>query len=286
MKLTKYTFRTPLFGSISCEEALSDPDRRIELSPRQMCDMYNNGPELMSFLSENAEDLADCVPEELDSLIIRAEFGDFAILEGKMWLRTYIWVDGDLTPSGIDSVQDWIAGQMSDGWGEGLEQTEWKAERIRKPVLYFDEGSCKFEEDYELCDVFYYVHPWNSDDFEIYLENHEDVEEDVTYEVVATMQLPYHKRQVVKLRQGIALTMFLKEFVREPEFARDVKDSLMMPDSLVFMVKDLEGNSGVEVLPKWVSINNASCVYHEITVQAGVVTVQMCVRDAVLELLK
>lgn len=286
MKLTKYTFRTPLFGSISCEEVLPDTDGCIELSPEQMCRMYDKGPELLLFLSENAQELTSCVPEELEDLILRAEFGECALISGKMWLRTYVWVDGDLTESGVETIENWITGQMSDGWGEGLEQIAWKTERVRKPVMYFDESSLEFEEDYEYCHVSYYVHPWNSEDFEIYLEDAEDVEEDAKFEIVATMSVPYHSRQVIKLKKGFALRAFLKDFGRGPEFATEIEDSFMMPEFFVYLVRDLEGESGVEILHKWVCENGSCCVFNDGTLEDELDGTQMPVSKAILELLK
>ena len=179
MKLMKYTFRTPLFGSIECEELLSDTDGHIELSPEQMCKLYDEGPELLMFLSEHAEDLTFCVPKELEDIIIRAQFGDCYMLGGKMWLHTYIWVEDILTEEGIQQVKNWICGQMSDGWGEGLEQTPWNTSWVDKPVMFFDEYTLEFDRDIQHCQVSYYVNPWNSDEFCIYLDDCEEVEEEV-----------------------------------------------------------------------------------------------------------
>ena len=285
MKLTKYTFRTPLFGSISCEEALSDTDGRIELSPEMMCGMYNKGPALQCFLSENAEDLASCVPEDMTDVVFRAEFGDCAMFSHKMWLRTYVWVDGDLTESGIQAIQEWITGQMSDGWGEGLEQREWQSERIRRPFLCFDESSLEFEEDYEYCRVYYHVHPWNSDDFEIYLEDCEDVEEEVELKVVATMALPSHNRQVVKLPTPFAVRMFLKDFGR-PDLIAEIDDCCPLPNYSAYLVRDFDGESGMEILPKWALEHDASCAVYDMADDVEVRGTQMPVSKAILELLK
>ena len=285
MKLTKYTFRTPLFGSISCEEVLSDTDGRIELSPEQMCRMYDQGSELLLFLSENADDLAWCVPEEVSDIVLRAEFGDCAMIRGRMYLRTYIWTVEDANETVICRLMDWITGQISDGWGEGLEQKSWKDERVRKPVMYFDEDSCEFEEDYEDHWVSYYVHPWSSDEFEIYLEDVEDVEEEVELKVVATMSLPYHNRQVVKLSDSFALRMFLKDFGR-PDLTDKIEDTCMIHGSSFYLVRDFEGDSGVEILPRWACEHGAHCSLCDVSVEGDFKVTQMPVSKAVLELLK
>lgn len=285
MKLTKYTFRTPLFGSIDCEEVLSDTDGRIELSPEQMCKMYDKGAELLIFLSKNADDLSSCVPEELSSLILKAEFGDCALISGKMWLRTYIYTEDDVTDSGLEAIEEWITGQMSDGWGEGLEQKPWKTERVQKPVVYFDEYSLEFEKDEEFCLTYFYVHPWKSDEFEIYLEDAEDVEEEVELSVVATMSLPFRNRQVVKLPDSFALRMFLKDF-GQPEIASTIEDSCPIPKCSFYLVRDFEGESGIEILPKWAFEHGSFCSVYDASYEDEIKSTQMPVSEAVLELLK
>ena len=179
MILKKYTFRTPLCGSIECEDLLSDTDERIELSPTQMASLYDyKGQELMMFLTDNSEDLTYCVPEELENIVLRAEFGDFALLGGQMWLLTYIYTKDNLTQEDYEPIQDWILGQMSDGWGEGLEQRAWMTDTVRKPTLYFDECSLEFCTDEEIHEVSYYVNTWNSNNFYIYVDHCEEVEEE------------------------------------------------------------------------------------------------------------
>lgn len=286
MKLKKYTFKTPLFGSISCEEVLSDTDGHIELTPEQMCRLYDQRDKLHKFLTDNQEDLSSYVPEELTSVILRAEFGDFAMLHGRMYLRTYIWVEEDLTETGIEQIQEWISGQMSDGWGEGLEQRTWWEHRIEKPTIYFDEDCCEFETDTEYCHVYYYAHPWNSSQFEIELEECEEVEEDTKFEVVATMALPFHNRQVIKLSSGLGLKMFLRDFGQAEELYREIDDSSPLVKYTVYLVRDLDGNSGIELLPRWVYEAGSKCYFNDNTLEDKVRRTEMPVSKAILELLK
>ena len=285
MKLTKYTFRTPLFGSIQAEELLSDTGGCIELSPEQMCKLYDRNAELLLFLTENSEDLSPYVPEELKDVVLRAEFGDCAMIGGRMYLRTYIWATEDLTEPGIERIQKWITGQMSDGWGEGLEQREWQSRRVEKPTLYFDEYSLDFDEDVEIHEVYYYVNPWNSEEFEILLEDTEDVEENATFEVVATLALPLHNRQVIKLKNDFSLKLFLKDFGQR-EFVESIQECCPIPNCSIYIVRDLDGNSGVEILSKWALEQGSFCSLYDMTDDVDIRGTQMPVSKAVLELLK
>lgn len=285
MKLTKYTFKTPLFGSIQAEELLYDTDGRIELCPEQMCRMYDKSEKLLIFLNENSEDLAQYVPEELENVVLRAEFGDCAMLGGEMFLRTYIYTEEPLTDEGIKQIQGWITGQMSDGWGEGLEQREWMTERIEKPIIYFDEHSLEFEEDVECFEVEYFVNPWNREDFTIECEEVEEVEEDISFKIVATMSLPFHQRQVIKLHGDFALKMFLKDFNQE-HFAKTIQDSLPFNNPTYYIVRDVDGNSGIEVLPRWVVENKNFSAVYDMNEDEDVNCTQMPLVKALLELLK
>lgn len=285
MKLTKYTFKTPLFGSIACEGLIPDTDGRIDLSPEQMCRLYDQGEELLMFLTENIEDLAPYVPEELKNVVLRAIFGEFAMIGGRMYLRTYIYTEEPLTETGIDQVQEWITGQMSDGWGEGLEQHEWWTRTIKKPTMYFDEYSLEFEEDEEIYEVGYYAEPWRIGEFNIDLEEVEEVEEDISFEIVATMSLPFHQRQVIKIRGDFALRMFLKDFNQE-NLAKTIQDSSPFENPTYYLVRDIDGNSGIEVLPRWVCENKGVSTFYDMTVEEDMKVNQMPIVKALLELLK
>lgn len=285
MKLMKYTFRTPLFGSIDCEELLSNGDDRIELSPEQMYMLSNAHAALSIFLNDNNEDLAESVPDELKNVVLRAEFGDHAVIEDKLYLMTHIWAPDDLTDSALEVIQEWITGQMSDGWGEGLEQKGWMHTKVDKPLLYFDEYTLQFEEDYETYSVSYYVHPWHYEDFTIELDNYELVEEDTNFEIVATMALPYHSRQVLKFPNSLSLKMFLKDSCAA-DLEEYITDIPIILNTAFYLVRDLDGPSGIELLPKWVCVHAGICFLYEITDDQKVESTKMTISKAILELLK
>lgn len=43
---------------------------------------------------------------------------------GELWGVTEVQAHGELSPSELAELTDWLSGQFSDGWGEGLEQRE------------------------------------------------------------------------------------------------------------------------------------------------------------------
>ena len=237
MKLIKYTFRSPLFGSIYSDELFPVTDGMYELSPEAMERMYNTHYELSRFLEEEKECLEKYVPNKFLGTIIKAEFGDYGVRDDKMWLYTHIWTTDDLlTDSGIEEIEDWIEGQMSDGWGESVEQREWKTETQYISSIFFDEYSCRFEEEEEPCKVYYYVNPWNSRDFELIPEDVE-IEEWEDGKVVGMLELPDKKLEILKFNNFADLDILLSVY-NATDLKNMIKDRAYEEGPVYYVVKE------------------------------------------------
>ena len=99
----------------------------------------DNGTEdLMKYFYES-----DYVKQHVRSLVPSVE-----VWNRRLWGCTTVRADDDLSEPGWDKLMDYLAGQYSDGWGEGFEQQE-----IRMG------GKSEL-----------YVHLWNSDAWSIQTE--------------------------------------------------------------------------------------------------------------------
>ena len=285
MKLMKYTFKTPVFGSIQCEELFSDTDGRFELSPEQMAQLYDRTPDLDTFLRDRKEDLTDCIPQELEHLILRAEFGDFEEPDEELYLLTHIYVKERLEESDLNHIQEWVRGQMADGWGEGLEQRPWMLESVHRSFTYFDDLSLEFEEDYEMCRVEYYVHSWTYFKFDITLEGVEEVDVPEESSLVASILLPFHTREVIKFSNAYSLRRFLR-INGHAQLAEMIEDRCPTPMCTIYIVKSSEEDGKTVVLPKWICESTSFCRLYDSTTEQDLVGNHMPLRTAIFELLK
>lgn len=165
MKCTKLIYKSPVFGSVVCDELPTENHRHVDFSPRTACALYDKGPEVELFLTENIRDLAEHVPEELQDLVVRAIFGISHLERGELYLLTEICVKKELTEDQVKLIEGWIEGQLSDGWGESLEQKEAYTEMVTANYPYFDEDECEFRDDEMRVEACYYLHPWSCNSY-------------------------------------------------------------------------------------------------------------------------
>lgn len=98
----------------------------------------DNGTEdLMKYFYES-----DYVKQHVRSLVPSVE-----VWNRRLWGCTTVRADDDLSEPGWDKLMDYLAGQYSDGWGEGFEQREIETE-----------------------DGLLYVHFWQDHDFDFKVE--------------------------------------------------------------------------------------------------------------------
>lgn len=115
----------------------SDPGSRWDIFAELKAYTDNGTEDLMKYFYES-----DYVKQHVRSLVPSVE-----VWNRRLWGCTTVRADDDLSEPGWDKLMDYLAGQYSDGWGEGFEQREIETE-----------------------DGLLYVHFWQDHDFDFKVE--------------------------------------------------------------------------------------------------------------------
>lgn len=217
MICVKYQYMSPLYGMVTCEDISSDYDY-YELDPKTMLTLYNRSNEVMDFVDNLEEDLVEYIHKELKEVVVKAVFGSTCMRDCKLYLRTEIYATRYLTPEEQDLLQRWITGQMSDGWGESLEQKEVTSETVEVNRPQFDSDQALFVNDYETVKARYYLNPWSSTDWKLELVDmeYEELELEAQSKETEIAQLKDEVKELVsKLREYTTKLTEIAEKVNE-----------------------------------------------------------------------
>lgn len=226
MKTTHFRFKTPCYGRIYGESVFEGTPYENEgqdIDASVMATLYERHPELSVFLDRNKEEMTQYIDSENKPLedVVRLELGDYGVFNGRFCLVHHVWIKGQLdeiSEEEIHAVEEYIMGQLSDGWGEGLEQRKWMDHDVEWSRLYFDTDSAEFEEEYFRDNVSYYLEPWNSK-MEITRLDYEEFELEVSAELIATMERKEDRftRYVMSVKNELELKAVVEELkVKNP----------------------------------------------------------------------
>ena len=220
MKTTHFRFKTPCYGRIygdSVFEGTPYESEGQDIDASVMANLYEKYYELPDFLERNKEEMTQYIDSENKPLedVIRLELGDYGVFNGQFCLVHHVWIKGQLdeiSEEEIHAVEEYIMGQLSDGWGEGLEQREWMSQYVEWRQPYFDTDSAEFEEECFRDNVSYYLVPWNSR-MEITRLDYEECEIEVSAELIATMERKEDRftRHVMSVKNELELKSVVEE---------------------------------------------------------------------------
>ena len=244
MKTTHFRFRTPCYGRIygdSVFEGTPYESGGQDIDASVMANLYESYPQLSEFLERNKEEMTQYIDSENKPLedVVRLELGDYGVFNGRFCLVHHVWIKGQLdeiSEEEIHAVEEYIMGQLSDGWGEGLEQREWMDQDVEWSKLYFDTDSAEFEEEYFRDNVSYYLVPWNTK-MEITRLDYEECELEVSAELIATMERKEDRftRHVMSVKNELELKTVVEELkVKNPNRIRECVGKYGYPMLLAF----------------------------------------------------
>lgn len=226
MKTTHFRFITPCYGRIygdSVFEGTPYESEGLELSATDMANLYERYPQLSQFIERNKEEMTQYIDSENKPLedVVLLELGDYGVFNGRFCLVHHVWIKGqpdEISEEKLHAVEEYIMGQLSDGWGEGLEQREWMNHYVEWSHPYFDTASAEFEEEDFRDNVSYYLVPWNYET-EITQLDSEEFELDVCAELIATMERKEDRftRYVMSVKNELELKTVVEELkVKNP----------------------------------------------------------------------
>ena len=244
MKTTHFRFKTPCYGRIygdSVFEGTPYESEGQDIDASVMANLYERYPELSVFLDRNKEEMTQYIDSENKPLedVVRLELGDYGVFNGQFCLVHHVWIKGqidEISEEELHAVEEYIMGQLSNGWGEGLEQREWLSHFVEWSQPYFDTDSAEFEEEDFRDDVGYYLEPWNSK-MEITRLDYEECELDVSAELIATMERKEYRftRYVMSVRNELELQTVVEELkVKNPNRIKECVGEYGYPMLLAF----------------------------------------------------
>lgn len=244
MKTTHIRFRTPCYGRIygdSVFEGTPYENEGQEINATVMARLYESYPQLSEFLERNKEEMTQYIDSENKPLedVVRLELGDYGVFNGRFYLIHHVWIKGqidEISEEELHAVEEYIMGQLSDGWGEGLEQREWMNHYVEWSRPYFDTDSADFEEEDFRDNVSYYLVPWNHE-MEITQFDSEECELDVSAELIATMERKEDRftRYVMSVKNELELKTVVEELkVKNPNRIKECVGEYGYPMLLAF----------------------------------------------------
>ena len=97
-------------------------------------------------------------------------------IDGTLYSWTEITSNRELTEAEKDALLDYLAGQFSDGYGEGLEQQAFNSYTETVEMDTWDEETQEWYMSPHDIEVNMYLHLWQSEDFKLEFVNDEDYE--------------------------------------------------------------------------------------------------------------
>ena len=173
MKQYKYTVKGTILGS-RCYESYTE-----DMTPEEMVEYME---EISTLFPRDPEDeLAQYIWEtgERDSLIhgvVTEIWVGVKNIKGTLYSWTEVTANRELTEIEKDALLDYLTGQFSDGYGEGLEQHEFNSYTETEEGEEWDEEEQEtYMSEYDVR-VDMYLHLWQPKNFHLEFVNAEDYE--------------------------------------------------------------------------------------------------------------
>lgn len=211
MKLYYYNAVSPVFGSAHCDSLAGmgnfNKDGIVEMDPQECAEIWDtHQPELEEFLEKETCNLAEYLDghgfdgEDLKGCIRSIVPHVWGVSESKghfeLELCTRIIATEELSEKKLDALRNYLIGQLSDGWGEGVEQREIFSIPVTVPSPEFEPANLSISQDGFRDDISVYFHLWRSSDFYCIVE----------YETCEEVEDPVPQDAEIKIAASLCVT--------------------------------------------------------------------------------
>ena len=161
MKQQKYYVKGTVKGTASCEMY------EEYMSSRQLAvEFYHEIKEL--FTKDSRDELAQYISENSPIYGLVTEIWvDVKVIEGDLYSWTEITAERELTETEKQCLLNYLTGQFSDGYGEGLEQIDFATYTETEECEEWDEDEQEYYTEEYQYDVFCYFHLWSARGFKL-----------------------------------------------------------------------------------------------------------------------
>lgn len=159
MDSVKYYVKGTLRGSRSSDEFMDD------MAPYELIEYVDD---IESLFDDN--ELAQYIDEDRHKAIygvVTEILVGVKVIDHNLYSWTEVTATRELTESEQKELLDYLSGQFSDGYGEGLEQQRFTSYSDTATSEEYDEETGEHYEDEYPITVDCYLHLWNSNEFEL-----------------------------------------------------------------------------------------------------------------------
>lgn len=170
MEQQKYYVKGTVYGS-----RLTDNDHE-DMESYELLEYFDDIKEL--FTRDSADELAQYMWEDEPLYGVVTEIWvDVKIIDGMVYSWTEVTAERELTETEKKCLLDYLTGQFSDGYGEGLEQREFTTYTDTEECEEWDEEEQEYYTDEYDVTVSCYFHLWRSKEFKLEFVNCDEYSE-------------------------------------------------------------------------------------------------------------
>lgn len=207
MPNTKYYIKGTLKGSQSYETFTDDITA---------AGLTQWSDEIEKFMKDETVELAQYIDDRYSCIqgVVTEIYTGVKLMHGQMCSLTEVTATRELSEDEKDALCQYLTGQFSDGWGEGVEQREFATETVTEEEECYDEDEDEcYTEEYDVQTPLY-LHFWQPNGFKLEFVELDEINETPAKPTKPVCQITGRDGNIFNLL-GIAGRALVKAGLRE-----------------------------------------------------------------------